>query len=130
MAKRFYIEDNVDIPAIEFADVQPVGYSLVTDFDERKRLHTQRYNQAEQDGVKYFHDFQAELYISIVDGANTAQEVINLQVHLKVISDDIKEGSWLTAQLTLPTIALSGIFDQTMKDKIQSDIDNYVLENY
>ena len=46
------------------------------------------------------------------------------------MSDQIKEGSWLTAQNTISGIALSGIFDQTMKDSITSDIDNYVSANY
>jgi hypothetical protein len=130
MAKKFYIEDNIDIPAIAFADVQPIGYSLVTDYEERKRLHTNRYKMNEQYGILYFHQFQAKMYINIVDGIYTTTEVITLENYLKVISDEIREGSWLTAKENLPTLALSGIFDQAMKDEIQSDINDYVTENY
>lgn len=130
MSKKYYIEDNQDIPAIVFADVQPVGYSLVTNYEERKRLHTNRYKMNEADGIEYFHQFQAKMYINIVDGVYTSTEVIALQNYLKTISDEIREGSWLTAQATLPSVPLSGIFDQVMKDGIQIDIDNYVAENY
>jgi len=80
--------------------------------------------------VAYFHEFQAKMYINILDGVYTAEDVVALQSHLKQISDEIKEGSWLTAQISLPNIALSGIFDQAMKDEIQADIDQYVLDNY
>ena len=130
MSKKYYIEQNELIPAIIFADVQPVGYSLITDYDERVRLHTNRYKMNEEDGIAYFHKFQAKMYIKIVDGVYTPTEVIALQNYLKTISDEIREGSWLTAQATLPSIPLSGIFDQVMKDEIQLDINNYVAENY
>jgi len=130
MARRYYKEINQAIASIVFENEQPENFNLITDYDERKRLHSKRYKGAEKDGLQYFHDFQAELYIGIVDGDYMASDVVALQSHLKIVSGEIKEGSWLTAQLTLPTIPLSGIFDQAMKDKIQSDIDNYVLENY
>lgn len=130
MSKKFYIEDNEDIPAVIFADAQPLGYSLITDYEERVRLHSDRYKNNESDGIDYFHKFQAKMYINIVDGIYTALEVIDLQTYLKAISDEIREGSWLTAQATIPNTALSGIFDQGMKDQLQSDVDQYVLENY
>jgi len=130
MARKFYKEINQAFPSIAFEVEAPKGFEAITDLQERKRLHTKRYNDLERDGVAYFHLFQAKLYIDILDGDKEALEVLALQNHLKVISEEIKEGSWLTAQLTLPSIPLSGIFDQEMKDTIQSDLNNYVSDNY
>lgn len=130
MARKFYKEINQAFPSIAFEVTAPEGFEAITDIEERKRLHTKRYKDLENDGVAYFHAFQAGLYIEILDGVRAALDVLALQSHLKIISEEIKEGSWLTAQLTLPSIALSGIFDQEMKDGLQSDITAYVSENY
>ena len=130
MAKKYFKEYNQGIPAICFEEDQPEGFLPITDYDERLKLHTGRYFRLQEDGVAYFHEFQAKMYINILDGVYTAEDVVVLQSHLKQISDEIKEGSWLTAQISLPNIALSGIFDQAMKDEIQADIDQYVLDNY
>jgi hypothetical protein len=130
MARRFYKEINQAFPAIAFELEAPEGFEDITDLEERKRLHTKRYKDLENDGVSYFHGFQAGMYIDILDGNKQAMDVIGLQSHLKAVSEEIKEGSWLTAKLTLPSVPLSGIFDQEMKDSIQSDLDTYVLENY
>ncbi len=130
MAKKYFKEYNQGIPAICFEEEQPEGFLPITDYDERKKLHASRYYELQEDGEAYFHEFQAKMYINILDGVYTAEDVVALQSHLKQISDEIKEGSWLTAQISLPNIALSGIFDQAMKDEIQADIDQYVLDNY
>ena len=130
MARKFYKEINQAFPSIAFEEEAPEGFEAITDHDERKRLHKKRYKDLERDGVDYFNAFQAELYIDILDGTKQALDVLALQGHLKTISEEIKEGSWLTAKLTLPGIALSGIFDQEMKDLIQSDLNDYVLYNY
>jgi hypothetical protein len=130
MARKFYREINQAFPSIAFEEEAPEGFEAITDHDERKRLHKKRYKDLERDGVDYFHAFQADLYIDILDGSKQALDVLALQGHLKTISEEIKEGSWLTAQLTLPSISLSGIFDQEMKDLIQSDLNDYVLDNY
>ena len=130
MARKFYKEINQAFPSIAFETEAPEGFEAITDHEERKRLHKKRYKDLEREGVDYFHAFQASLYIDILDGTKQALEVLALQVHLKVISEEIKEGSWLTAKLTLPSITLSGIFNQEMKDSIQSDLDAYVSDNY
>jgi len=130
MAKRYYKEYNQGIPAICFEEEQPEGFLPITDYYERVKLHASRYFRLQEDGLAYFHEFQAKMYINILDGVYTAEEVLALQAHLKTVSDELKEGSWLTAQMTLPAMPLSGVFDQAMKDEIQADIDQYVLDNY
>lgn len=128
--RKYYKENNETTPAIKFEEVQPAGYSLITDPIELQELHTERYEQNRLEGINYYNHFQAQLYIDINTGTYTVTEVVALETHLKSVADEIKAGSWLTAQQTLPTITLSGIFTQAMKDEIQADIDNYILENY
>ena len=130
MAKRYYKEFNQAIASIVFTEEKPADFNLIDDYGERVRLHTKRYKRTQEDGVLYFHEFQAKMYISIIDGVNSPEDVVMMQTHLKLISSELKEGSWMTAQATLPSIQLSGLFDQEMKDQIQSDINNYVTENY
>lgn len=131
MSRKYYSEDNGN-GGLEFWNVSEVltGFSEITDLDTLKGLHANRYEQLESDGLEYFHALQAGLYLDIVTGVYTVVEVVVLQSYLKNLSDEIKEGSWLTAKNTITGIALSGIFDQALKDKLTLDINTYVYENY
>ena len=130
MARKYYIEQNEAIPAIAFEESAPSGFTEITDVVELKALHAKRYEKNRNDGVNYYNEFQADLYMKLQDATYTVSEVVALEAHLKAVSDEIISGSWLTAQNTIGSVTLSGIFDQAMKDSITSDIDNYVLENY
>jgi len=130
MAKKYYIEDGESIPAIIFEETAPAGFSLITDAAQLVELHAQRYEKNRQDGVNYYNHFQAGLYIDIVNEVYTVIEVVTLEAYLKAVADEIKSGSWLTAQNTITGLALSGIFTQSMKDEITNDINTYVSDNY
>ena len=130
MARSFYKEDNQAIPAIVYELTQPSGYTQITDSEELKRLYIGLYNQRQQDGVNYFDDFRANIMMDIIAGAYTALDAFNLESHIKYLQDEVILGNWLTAQNTNSNLALSGIYDQAMKDEIQLDIDDYVLNNY
>jgi hypothetical protein len=132
MARKYYIENEGNRKATPFWNDNEVltGYTLIVDHVLLCKLHAKRYNQARMDGVTYFNSFQASLYIDITTGVHTVTEVITLQAYLKNLSDEIVEGSWLTANGTISFLPLSGIFDQTMKDKITLDINTYIAENY
>ena len=128
--RNFYEENNQVTPAIKFEEVQPAGYSLVTDPVQLEILHAERYEINREAGVDYYNHFQAKLYIKITTGIYTVGEVVTLEAYVKSLGDEIKAGSWLTAQNTIAGIELSGIFDQTMKDEITADIDNYISDHY
>jgi len=128
--RNFYEENNQATPAIKFEEVQPAGYSLITDPIQLENLHAERYEINREAGVDYYNHFQAKLYIKITTGVYTVAQVVTLEAYLKNLGDEIKAGSWLTAQNNIGGLALSGIFDQDMKDEIKGDIDLYVLENY
>ena len=128
--RNFYQENNEEIPAIKFVESQPLNYSLVVDAVQLENLHAERYEHNREAGIDYYNHFQAKLYIDITTVTYTVFEVVALEAHLEKVSNEIKAGSWLTAQNTIAGVALSGIFDQSMKDSIKSDIDNYINENY
>ncbi len=130
MARKFYKEDNEAIPAIKFELTQPTGFTEITDTIELKSLFIGKYKQREIDGIDYFEEFRADLYLDILNGTYTDTEVFALETHLNELQLSVITGSWLTAKNKNTSLALSGIYDQAMKDEIQADIDTYVNDNY
>ena len=130
MARKFYKEDNQQIPAICFELSQPAGFTEITDPIEIKRLYILEYNKRQADGQQFVIDFTADLYIDILNAVYTEQEVFALESHIGQIYADLNNGWWLTAQNENQNLPLSGIYTQTMKDEIQTILDNYVNDNY
>jgi len=131
MPRIYYKEDNGD-GGLDFCNPgdQLPGFSPVSDLEELKALHAARYDGNREDGVSYYNELQAELYLSIVTGVYSVAQVVTLESYLKALGDEIKGGSWLTAQNTISNMAISGIFDQNFKDKTTNDINTYINENY
>jgi len=130
MNKKFYKEDNEAIPAILFESSLPIGFTEVTDESELKELYIKKYKKQQLDGEDYYSDFQADLYLNILNGTYTDLEVFTFESYINDLSNQIRLGNWLTAKTTCVNLSISGIFDQVKKDEIQLYIDNYVLNNY
>lgn len=130
MARKFYKEDNELIPAIVYELSQPIDYTEITDSEELKLLYIGLYQQRQQDGISYFEGFRSSIMMDVIAGTYTEIEVFNLEIHIKYLQDEVILGNWLTAQNVNSNMALSGIYDQTMKDEIQIYIDDYVENNY
>jgi hypothetical protein len=130
MARKFYKEDGESIPAIAFENAAPTGFTEITDPVEIKRLYVIEYNKRQTDGQQFVIDFTADLYIDILNGVYTEAEAFALESHIGKIYADLNNGWWLTAQNENQSLSLSGIYTQTMKDDIQSILDNYVNDNY
>ena len=130
MARSFYKEDGEAIPAIQFVETQPVGYTLITDTTELRRCYVNQYRQRELDGRDWFEEFRSDLMMDIISAVYTPTEVFLLEQHLKALTENVIAGSWLTAQSISTNLVLSGIYDQVMKDEIQNRIDIYVTNNY
>lgn len=128
--KQYYIEDNEPIPAIIKAEQQPEGYSLLTDQAKILELTKIDYNKKQFDGSDFYNGFRSSLYLEIVSGNITPPEAFAVEAHLKDIADNLVSGNWLTAQALSQAKALSGIYDQALKDDIQAGIDNYISTNY
>ena len=130
MARKFYIEQNEAIPAIAFESTAPLGFVEITNAEKLKELFENKYNERTVEGVKYYNQFRTQLYIDILNGIITENEAFSLEIHLKNMADNLLTGNWLTAQNVITSLALSGIFTQTMKDEISEYINNYILNNY
>ena len=130
MARSFYKEDGEAIPAIQFVETQPVGYTLITDTTELRRCYVNQYRQRELDGRDWFEEFRSDLMMDIISAVYTPTEVFLLEQYLKALTENVIAGSWLTAQSISTNLVLSGIYDQVMKDEIQNRIDIYVTNNY
>ena len=68
MSRSFYIEDNEPIPAIKYAESQPVGFSLITNESDLRALYIKQYKTRESDGTNYFNDFRVGLMLDIIEG--------------------------------------------------------------
>lgn len=130
MSRKFYKEDNQQLPAIAFEFVQPVGFSEITDEAEIKSLYILEYLKRKVDGEAFIIDFTADLYIDVLNATYTEAEVFALESHIASIYSDLSNGWWLTAQNANQNLSLEGIYTQIMKDDIQSILDNYVNDNY
>ena len=130
MTKKFYKEDNEAIPAIQFVSNQPLGFTEITDPNVIKNLYIRQYSYRINDGKEYVVSFTADRYIDVVNNTYTATEVFALETHIKDLYEQLNNGWWLTAQNTNSILALSDIYDQAMKDSIQTILDEYVTENY
>ena len=128
--RKFYIEDNEALPAVQYVDTQPEGFSLVTDPLQLERLYCTQYKYRANDGATYFNSFRSKLMLDIIGGTYTELEVFALEGHLKTLAEAIVSGNWLTAQNISTNLAVSGIYSQVMKDEIQLYIDTYITENY
>ena len=130
MARKFYKENNEALPAIAYELTAPADFTEITDSNELKALFNKKYKERTQDGQDYYNNFRSDLYIDITNGTITDAEAFALEAHIKPVSDNLLTGNWLTAQNSNTNLTLSGIYDQTMKDEIQADIDNYIANNY
>jgi hypothetical protein len=130
MARKFYIQDTPVAPSIVFLDVQPLGFSEVTDNDKLKALHVKRYKAAKKEGKEYVFNYTAQLYLDIIAGVITPTDAFLFEQHVVDLLRQIDGGHWLTAQNTNKSITLSGIYDQARKDGLQNDLDNYILNQY
>lgn len=124
--RQFYTDPE---GAIAFEETAPNGYTLVTGV-EKDLLWIAKYEERREDGQRYYTETQASLYLSILDGTYTSTEVFDFEEYTSQLGDQIFKGDWLTAQTTCSDLPTSGIFDTTKKTEIQTEIDNYVLNNY
>lgn len=130
MARKFYKENNEAIPAIKFDNSLPTGFTEITDETEIKRLYKIQYGYRISDGKSFVLDFTTDKYVDVLNGTYTEAEVFALENHIKDLYDQLNNGWWLTAQNTNFVLILDGIYNQAMKDSIQSIIDEYVTNNY
>ena len=124
--RQFYTDST---GAIAFETSAPIGYTLATG-TQKDLLWVAKYEERREDGQRYYTETQANLYLSILDGTYTGQQVFDFESYTSQLADQIFKGDWYTAQSTCSSLPISGIFDATKKAETQADIDTYVLNNY
>lgn len=130
MAKKWYIEDDEQLPAIVHSETQPEGYSLLTNEATILSQIEKAYKVRELDGSSFYNSFRSRLMREIELGNITPTDAFLVESHLKELKDNLITGNWLTAQSINASLPLSGIYDQDLKDEIQEGIDLYVANNY
>lgn len=130
MAKNYYIEDNEVVPAVIYAETQPIGYTLITDSVKLLELTMADYTIRQEDGIVFYNTFRSKLLLKIKAGEIQPIEAFTVEAYLKDLKDNLITGNWMTAQNICTNLALSGIFDQVLKDEILTGITNYVNANY
>ena len=133
MSHFFYKQDNVIAPSIIFIhddDDPPTGYSLITDPAMVKEQHIKRFERLSKDGINFTFKYTTEVYLEIVNGTITSQQNFNFWNHIHPLFSQIRDGQWELAQNTNSNLTVSGIYDQTRKDLMQVDLDEYVDNNF
>jgi len=128
--RKFYREDSETGNALAFENEKPTGYTEIVSPEELIPLIIGKYAQREEDGQYFFEKFRAHQVLTVMSGTNPPEDVIALEFHLKQLTDELIIGSWLTATSINPSLILSGLYDQTMKDYLQTEIDTYITNNY
>lgn len=126
----YWKEDAEAIPAIIKGDVQPTGYTLITDPDEIKVIITSEYKQHTFSGIEYFEKMRASLAYDAIEGTITFADAFYIEGELSGIKANVVSGDWKTAQYNMGLITPSGALTQGMYDDILGYIDQYIIDNY
>jgi len=132
--KKFYKEDNEDIPSIVYSDVQPNGFSEITDPLELNALYLKQNNKMKQLGQDYVSNFKvSNLGVLYRDGALTDANVHYLYNKLTQLLLRLEDGNFDSAKFLLEnelnTITQDDIdngYTQAIHDQILNDVTNYL----
>ena len=130
MAKKYYIEDSENIPAIIYAETQPTGYTLITDDALLLDLTMADYLIKEKDGNVFYNTFRSRLLLKIKAGEIQPLDAFTVEAYLLSVKENLTSGNWLTAQYVCNALPLSGIFDAALKTEILTGITDYINANY
>lgn len=130
MAKKYYIESDQDIPAIQYCEGQPEGYTEITDGAMLLDLTMKDYKKKEADGHDFYNTFRSRLLLVLKSGAVTPTDAFTLEGYLSGVKDNLISGNWMTAQYICNALPLSGIFTEELKAEILTGITTYITTNY
>ena len=132
--KKFYKEDNEAIPAIKYADTQPVGFTEITDEDEISLLYLKQNKKLKADGVDYVAVLKIDNFgVPYRDGTLTDANVNYLYNKLPQLIMRLEDGNWDSAKYLLEnelnTISQNDIdngYTQAVHDEILNDVTTYI----
>ena len=100
-----------------------VGYDVVTQL-------MNAYEQKEKDGHSYYNLKRSELVESIIEGVRTEAEAFEIDLKLKNVKDALLTGDWKTAKTYLSLTVVEGAYTQALKDEFDTEIQEYITNNY
>lgn len=132
--KKFYKEDGEDIPMVTYSDVQPAGFSEITDPIELNERYLRQNNKMKELGKDYVSNFKVgNLGVLYRDGTLTDANVHYLYNKLTQLLLRLEDGNFDSAKFLLEnelnTIIQDDIdngYTQAVHDQILSDVNNYL----
>ncbi len=134
MAKKFYREDDPNGRAVKYAEIQPIGFSEITDQTELNSLYLKRDKKLKKDGLSYVAEFKVQSFgVKKRDGTLTDSNIDYLYTKLSQLLIRLEDGNWEAALFYLNnhlnTITQTDIdngYTQEIHDKFINDINNYL----
>ncbi len=88
------------------------------------------YIEKERDGKQYFEDKRAELVLLYQTGNLTEANLYEIEDEYEKIFKSLRRGDWKSAQNKLSSITVGGAITQSFADQIETEINDYVTNNY
>ena len=100
-----------------------VGYDVVIQLMDG-------YEIKEKDGKRYYNKKRSELVAKINAAEITSADAFVIDTKLKNVKDSLRSGDWITAQSYLNASTVEGAFTQDLKDEYNTEISDYITNNY
>jgi len=105
-------------------------YSVISDLNPMLKIVDASYDKKTTDGVNYYRMKRAVLVKKIIDGDLTENDADYIDVKLERVQQKLNTGDWKSAKKRLLDVVIEGAFTQSFYDEYESDIDNYIANNY
>jgi len=115
--------DGPEISALDNIVDNLVGYDVITQL-------MVSYEQKEKDGHNYYNLKRSELVESIIEGVRTESEAFEIDQHLIRVKESLLTGDWKTAKTYLSLTVVEGAYTQALKDEFDTEIQEYITNNY
>lgn len=96
---------------------------------EREKLMT-LYRKFEEDGRDYYLNLQAEMKQDYDSGSLPVEAVFHIENVLDPVKSKVITGDWISAVTKLAAIPVDAYFQQSLKDRLIDDANNYIFNNY
>lgn len=134
MSKKWWKEDNETIPAILFQELQPNGFSEITDPNELTQLRIRLNNDYKRWGIDYFTDFKISYFGNKLKSGELDESNINYiydrleSVIFRLVNGDIEQALWKLNNGILPITTTDEIngYDTLVHNQIVLDLTNYL----
>lgn len=130
MARKYYIEQNENIPAIVYEENAPDGFIELTDNDMLSIEIKKTYELRRKDGISYCDNYRANLMMLYSSGQLSESEALHICSKIAQTQNELRNGDWIEARESCENIVLDLIFTMSMKQDMLDYINSYILGMY